>query len=270
MGSAASTGLSEALNKSSSDEIVAALAECSKESLDKIRSSLAGETTGSAVFVTVDIKEDRVNDFLTAMEDDVTKSRDVALDAGCLRFDLLRSRENPNRFVFYEAYTNDDTAAAHKKTSHYQSWADFKASGGVENQIVAKVDTSSIPGTWAFQPSPRRAADVQPKSAVIVTVDIQPDRIEDFFKVMLEDATKSRDLTADPGVVRFDFLRDKTDPNKFMFYEAYTDDDAAAFHKTTSHYKSWADFKASGGVANQVVAKIETGTIPGGWAFQAN
>ena len=29
----------------------------------------------------------------------------------------------------------------------------------------------------------------------------------------------------------------KDNPNRFVFYEAYTDDDAVAHHKTTAHYK---------------------------------
>jgi len=227
------------------------------------------QPTKSAVLVSVDIKEDRISDFLKAMEDDVTKSRDPSLDAGCLRFDLLRDRENPNRFVFYEVYVDDDAAKAHKTTSHYQTWADFKASGGVENQVVAKIETSSIPGEWALQESARKALETEVKSAVLVTVEIKPDRVEEFFKAMEEDIKGSRDATADPGCVRFDLLRDRDDPNKFVFYEAYTDDDAAAFHKTTSHYKVWADFKASGAVVSQTVAKVATDSIPGGWAFQA-
>lgn len=229
-------------------------------------SSAPAAITKSAVFVTVDIKEDRVDDFLKAMEDDVTKSRDPSLDAGCLRFDLLRDRESPNKFIFYEVYTDDEAAGEHKKTSHYQTWADFKASGGVENQVVAKLETSSIPGDWALQPSVRNSAEAQSKSAVLVTVEIKPDRIDDFLKALQEDVKGSRE---EAGCLRFDLLRDRDDPNKFSFYEVYTDDEAAGFHKTTSHYKAWADFKASGGVVSQTVVKVETDSIPGGWAFQA-
>merc|ERR1712039_392306 len=105
-------------------------------------------------------------------------------------------------------------------------------------------------------------------SAVFVTVEIKPDRIDDFLRAMEFDVTESRVKSSDPGCMRFDLLRDRDDPNKFMFYECYTDDAAAAFHKTTAHYKAWADFKATGGVANQTVAKVETTSIPGSWAFQ--
>merc|ERR1712216_84607 len=104
---------------------------------------------GSAVIVTVKIKEDRVPDFLKAMEDDVTNSRSPEKDPGCLRFDLLRDQEDPNTFYFYEVYKNDEAAAFHKTIDHYKSWADFKASGGVESQTVVQVQSGFA--DWALQ-----------------------------------------------------------------------------------------------------------------------
>lgn len=221
---------------------------------------------GSGVFVYVEIEQDRIDDFFQAMEDDVVKSNNKELDPGCLRFDLLRDRDAPNKFVFYECYNDDDAAAFHKTTSHYNSWADFKKKGGVISQSVVKVETSTLPD-WAFQTAPCTVSPIG--SAVLVTVEIKDDRIQDFLKAMEDDVQKSRDKALDPGCARFDLLRDRDNMNKFVFYEAYADDDAAAHHKTTSHYKSWADFKATGGVVSQTVTKVETASIPGNWAFQS-
>ena len=39
--------------------------------------------------------------------------------------------------------------------------------------------------------------------------------------------------------------------------QAYVDSAAIDFHKTTSHYKAWADFKAAGGVLSQTVDKAK-------------
>lgn len=220
---------------------------------------------GSGVFVTVAIKPESIDDFIKAMEDDVTKSRDKELDPGCLRFDLLRFREDPNKFVFYEAYVDDAAAAHHKTTAHYKSWADFKAAGGVDSQEVVKVETASLP-SWAFQTSPTSGPT---GCAVVVTLEIKEDRVDDFLKAMEEDATKSRNKELDPGCGRFDLLRDRENPNKFYFYEAYVDDAALATHKETDHYKVWAAFKESGGVVSQAVMKLETTSIPGDWALQA-
>ena len=48
-------------------------------------------------------------------------------EPGNLRFDLLRSDDNPSRFVLYEAYESESAAAAHKETAHYLKWRETVA-----------------------------------------------------------------------------------------------------------------------------------------------
>ena len=48
-------------------------------------------------------------------------------EPGNLRFDLLRSNDNPSRFVLYEAYESESAAAAHKETAHYLKWRETVA-----------------------------------------------------------------------------------------------------------------------------------------------
>lgn len=49
-------------------------------------------------------------------------------EEGNLRFDVLRSREDPNFFTLYEAYATEEAAKAHKETDHYKQWRDSVAS----------------------------------------------------------------------------------------------------------------------------------------------
>lgn len=88
---------------------------------------------------------------------------------------------------------------------------------------------------------------------VIVNVQINEERISDFKEALEFNSTNSR---KEEGCLRFDVMQDKSDPTKFVFYEAYVDQDALTFHKTTAHYKKWADFKSSGGVVSQNVQKM--------------
>lgn len=48
-------------------------------------------------------------------------------EPGNRRFDILQSSEDPSKFVLYEAYTNQDEAAKHKETPHYQKWRETVA-----------------------------------------------------------------------------------------------------------------------------------------------
>ncbi|CAD7941786.1 unnamed protein product [Amoebophrya sp. A120] len=88
-----------------------------------------------AIFVTVEILEDRLDEFREVMDLDVTESRK---EPACLRFDLLQSADSPLKFHFYEIYKDADGLAAHKETPHYKKWVAFKESGGVASQTAQK------------------------------------------------------------------------------------------------------------------------------------
>ena len=45
-------------------------------------------------------------------------------------------------------------------------------------------------------------------------------------------------LCTEEGNLRFDVLQDPEVNSRFYIYEAYKDEDAVAFHKTTPHYKT--------------------------------
>lgn len=48
-------------------------------------------------------------------------------EPGNLRFDVLQSRDDPTRFILYEAYVDADAAAAHRETPHYLAWRETVA-----------------------------------------------------------------------------------------------------------------------------------------------
>jgi (4S)-4-hydroxy-5-phosphonooxypentane-2,3-dione isomerase len=79
-----------------------------------------------------------------------------------------------------------------------------------------------------------------PNSLLIVHVDIAviPEELEAFLAATADNAAASRD---EPGVVRFDVLSDRADPNHVVLVEIYRDEAAAAAHKETAHYARWRD-----------------------------
>lgn len=89
---------------------------------------------------------------------------------------------------------------------------------------------------------------------IVVDAEIHPDRMDEFLRVMEEDAAGSR---AEPGCLRFDVVQNQEQKNKFMFYEVYQNAEAVEFHKKQPHFKLWTDFKASGGVIQSVSYKCD-------------
>ena len=71
-----------------------------------------------------------------------------------------------------------------------------------------------------------------------VHVWVKPDNIDDFIAASTENHQNS---IQELGNLRFDLVQDANDPAKFVIYEAYESDAAAAAHKETAHYLKWRE-----------------------------
>lgn len=73
--------------------------------VDKVSRQIRNDTQYPiTLIVDVEIKPDRLDDFLKAITVDTEGSRQ---EDGCYRFDLLRDGDS-NRFTFYESYKDED------------------------------------------------------------------------------------------------------------------------------------------------------------------
>lgn len=72
----------------------------------------------------------------------------------------------------------------------------------------------------------------------LVTVLVKPDHVAEFIAATQRNHQAS---VQEPGNLRFDVLQSPENPATFVLYEAYVSADAAAAHKTTSHYLTWRD-----------------------------
>ncbi len=71
-----------------------------------------------------------------------------------------------------------------------------------------------------------------------VHIWVKEAHVEAFIHASKENQAQS---VKEQGNLRFDLVQSLDDPCKFVLYEAYESDDAAAAHKETSHYKKWRD-----------------------------
>lgn len=73
----------------------------------------------------------------------------------------------------------------------------------------------------------------------IVRIQSRIERTNDFISASLENA---RSTTAnEPRTIRFDVLRDESNPNIIYLYEVYLDRAAYDNHRTMPHYQKWRD-----------------------------
>ena len=71
-----------------------------------------------------------------------------------------------------------------------------------------------------------------------VYIYVKPDHIEAF-----KQATMLNPLGTikEPGNIRFDFLQQDDQPDCFLLYEVFKNEEAVAAHKQTEHYLTWRE-----------------------------
>jgi autoinducer 2-degrading protein len=72
---------------------------------------------------------------------------------------------------------------------------------------------------------------------VHIHIRVKPDALDGFVRATLANARQS---VMEPGLARFDVLRDKDDPTHFTLVEVYRTEQDVDRHKETAHYAAWA------------------------------
>jgi autoinducer 2-degrading protein len=96
-----------------------------------------------AIWVSVQVKPERRDDFLRAIEEDGRGSRED--EPGCLRFDVLQDRDDPDHYYFYEVYRDEAAMEAHRAAPHYQVWAAAVQDGVLTGPAVITRTASVFP-----------------------------------------------------------------------------------------------------------------------------
>jgi autoinducer 2-degrading protein len=96
------------------------------------------------VVVNVHVKAECVADFVSATQQNFLGTRG---EPGNVRFDILRRNDDPNRFVFYEAYRDESGFLAHQQSAHYLTWKESVAPMMAEPRSPQKC-TSVFPEPW--------------------------------------------------------------------------------------------------------------------------
>jgi autoinducer 2-degrading protein len=72
----------------------------------------------------------------------------------------------------------------------------------------------------------------------LVHVHVKPEHLDAFVEAT---RTNHEGSIREPGNLRFDVLQSVDDPNRFVLYEWYVDEEAARAHKETAHYARWRE-----------------------------
>ena len=98
----------------------------------------------------------------------------------------------------------------------------------------------------------------------VVQVFVKPEYVEAFIRATVENHEHS---IKESGNLRFDVLQSGEDPARFILYEAYATEEAAAAHKSTPHYLAWK-VKAAEWMARPregIPCRVLAPADPGAW-----
>ena len=90
-----------------------------------------------AIFVTVKIKDGKIDDFLGHAYANATAA--VRDEPNCHMFRVMRNQDDPNTFHFFEVYTEAGSLDYHRGTPHYQAY-DAAVKDMIEDKQITKVD----------------------------------------------------------------------------------------------------------------------------------
>ena len=91
-----------------------------------------------------------------------------------------------------------------------------------------------------------------------ITHHIKPEHVEHYIEATLKNAHETK---KEPGNIRFDLLKDPSNPCVFQLYEVYVDRDAQQSHLASAHFASWKE--AVKGVFERVsIQKFEAVHVP--------
>ncbi len=79
----------------------------------------ARESSMFSLFATVNVKPEHLDAFIQA---NLAVGEGSVREPGCFRYEVLRDRNNSNRFYFYEVFRDEKAAEAHWETPHFKTW----------------------------------------------------------------------------------------------------------------------------------------------------
>ena len=82
------------------------------------------------LIVEFEIKPENIGKFMELINENARLS--VKDEPGCLQFDVLQAKDNPNKVVLYEIYENDAAFDAHVKMPHVGKFF------GAAKEMIAK------------------------------------------------------------------------------------------------------------------------------------
>ncbi|MCS2172909.1 antibiotic biosynthesis monooxygenase [Scandinavium sp. TWS1a] len=176
------------------------------------------------------IKQDQNNAYDSLAEKNITAS--VTDEAGTLAMYSAKKKTNPSVAYMFEIYADSDAYQQHLNSTSYK---DFLRNSPDILDASQKRKIDAVPQFLADKNI------VQSDKTInnFVIVDVKPEFGQAFRHVVLPEMAQSINL--EEGVLAMYAVTDKTNPNRWYFYEIYASEEAYQAHRLTPHFKGYIE-----------------------------
>ena len=193
------------------------------------------------LMVRLKVKQDRIDDFITASIADSTGS--VLNEPGCHRFDIIQDETDPTLFAFNEVYSDEAAFKHHTTTPHFKQWDSVARpmfDGAVEVSFCRPVFPLGDARWDAHRPGAvDDSAFTRGLHVIHAPLPVQPDKVDAFIAAVTLDGVGS--THEEPGCLRFDVYQNINKPSELYLYEVYVNKTAFEYHTRTPHIAKWRD-----------------------------
>ena len=92
--------------------------------------------------VHVFVKPESLDDFMDLI---LMDQEGTLAETGCVRFDIVRSTDDPTEFLIWEVYLDEEAAAFHKTTPHYAAFKERMPALASKDRFADRYDGVSVP-----------------------------------------------------------------------------------------------------------------------------
>jgi autoinducer 2-degrading protein len=92
--------------------------------------------------VHVFVKPESLDEFMELI---LMDQKGTLSEPGCVRFDVVRSTEDPTEFLIWEVYVDEEAAAFHKTTPHYAAFKEQMPALASRDRFADRYEGVSVP-----------------------------------------------------------------------------------------------------------------------------
>lgn len=186
-----------------------------------------GQTESFQELGIINIKEDKWDGYLSAMQNNIANSRQEPEN---ISFTLYQPEDGKYQALWFERFENKAAYIQHQEYDYLKTVIKtVEESAAGEVTAIALKEVAEVPAVEI-------PAEAKPRGTrnVIVLFDVKPERRQDFINAIAEVTPHARQA---PGNLGFNTFQYEDDPNKFVLVEGWESAEAHETHLVQDYSK---------------------------------